>query len=88
MKLKTAIFFLVGIWGCVTLSYADEAWDRVQKTGELRWGGDAAGGAPYVYPDKEQPDKLIGFEIEIPAQLTIMSTPPKASAEVLKASLI
>lgn len=47
------------------LLYANDAWDRVQKTGELRWGGDAAGGAPYVFPDKEQPDKLIGFEIEI-----------------------
>jgi len=64
MKFKTCFFLFLAIF-CTTALSADEAWNRVQKTGELRWGGDAAGGAPYVYPDKEQPDKLIGFEIEI-----------------------
>ncbi len=31
----------------------------------MRWGGDAAGGAPYVFPDENDPDKLIGFEIDL-----------------------
>lgn len=44
---------------------ASDAWDRVQKTGLLRWGGDSAGGAPYVFPDRKDPSKLIGFEVEI-----------------------
>lgn len=57
--------FLGLILGLSTAVHADEAWDRIQKTGELRWGGDAAGGAPYVFPDADQPDKLIGFEIDL-----------------------
>jgi polar amino acid transport system substrate-binding protein len=45
--------------------FAGEAWDRVERTGEIRWGGDLAGGAPYVYPDPDHPEKNIGFEVEI-----------------------
>lgn len=64
MKINFTILFLL-VFCLPAILSADEAWDRVQKTGELRWGGDAAGGAPYVFPDKEKPDNLIGFEIEI-----------------------
>lgn len=38
---------------------------QIQKTGVLKWGADAEGGAPYVFPDPQQPDHLIGFEVEI-----------------------
>jgi polar amino acid transport system substrate-binding protein len=31
----------------------------------LRWGGDAEGGAPYVFRDPKDPRKLIGFEVDI-----------------------
>ena len=65
MSFKFLFFILFALVSASTHSFADEAWDRVQKTGALRWGGDAAGGAPYVFPDKDQPEKLIGFEIEI-----------------------
>ncbi len=34
-------------------------------SGELVWGSDAEGGAPYVYPDPENPDVLIGFEVDL-----------------------
>lgn len=44
---------------------ADEAWDRVQRTQELRWGADLVGGAPFVFPDAESPDRIIGFEVDI-----------------------
>ena len=44
---------------------AAEAWNRVQQTGELRWGADASGGAPYVFPDAADPKKIIGFEVEL-----------------------
>src|SRR5262249_25474765 len=33
--------------------------------GILLWGTDAEGGAPYVYPDPQKPDQLIGFEYEL-----------------------
>ena len=45
--------------------FASEAWNRVVKTGELRWGGDISGGAPYAFPDPGNPEKMIGFEVEI-----------------------
>ena len=31
----------------------------------LRWGGDAEGGAPFQFHDPEQPDKLVGFEVDL-----------------------
>ena len=39
--------------------------DQIRARGELLWGADAEGGAPYVYPDPKQPEKLIGFECEL-----------------------
>src|SRR5438552_3775247 len=34
-------------------------------TGELRWGGDAEGGAPYVFPDPKDPREIVGFEVDL-----------------------
>jgi len=39
-----------------------------QSSGELRWGGDAEGGAPFVEADATNPSRLVGFEVEV-AQL-------------------
>lgn len=43
---------------------ADAVRDLV-KRGELVWGGDLQGGAPYVYEDAAGNGKLRGFEVEI-----------------------
>jgi polar amino acid transport system substrate-binding protein len=43
----------------------DAALARVQKAGELRWGGDLQGGEPYVYEDPAHPGTLVGFEVDI-----------------------
>ncbi len=32
---------------------------------DLRWGGDAEGGAPYLLPDPKDPRRIIGFEIDL-----------------------
>lgn len=37
----------------------------IRQRGVLRWGADAEGGAPYVYPDPQKPERLIGFEYEL-----------------------
>ncbi|HEY3496093.1 MAG TPA: ABC transporter substrate-binding protein/permease [Polyangiaceae bacterium] len=37
----------------------------VQKHGELRWGGDLQGGAPYVFEDEKNPGRIRGFEVDI-----------------------
>jgi polar amino acid transport system substrate-binding protein len=34
-------------------------------TPPLRWGGDQEGGGPYVYSTPDNPDRLIGFEVEM-----------------------
>ena len=31
----------------------------------LRWGGDSEGGFPYMFPDPQDPKRLIGFEVDI-----------------------
>lgn len=35
------------------------------KSNVLRWGGDAEGGAPYLFYDSDHSDQLIGFEAEL-----------------------
>ena len=39
-----------------------------QNDRELRWGGDAEGGAPFVEADPADPSRVIGFDVEV-AQL-------------------
>jgi polar amino acid transport system substrate-binding protein len=41
---------------------------RGQSAAELRWGGDAEGGAPYVEADPADPSRVVGFDVEV-AQL-------------------
>lgn len=53
---------VVLVLGCLML-----AWPIVTmgNTGELRWGGDAEGGAPYVFPDPGNPRQIVGFEVDL-----------------------
>ena len=37
----------------------------VRQRGTLRWGGDQEGGAPFIFPDPQNPRELIGFEVEL-----------------------
>ena len=45
------------------------AHDGIRARGELRWGGDSQGGAPYVFQDPVDPNHLIGFEVELAAMI-------------------
>lgn len=47
------------------LVFAADTLTAIQKRGELLWGADAEGGAPYVYPDPQKPEQLIGFEHDL-----------------------
>jgi polar amino acid transport system substrate-binding protein len=38
---------------------------EIKRRGVLRWGADAEGGAPYVYPDPAKPEQMVGFEYEL-----------------------
>lgn len=46
-------------------AFAADTLDTIRARGELLWGADAEGGAPYVYPDPEHPEQLIGFEVDL-----------------------
>src|SRR5271156_6993378 len=37
----------------------------IKSSGVLRWGADAEGGAPYIYPDPAKPEQLTGFEFDL-----------------------
>src|SRR5712671_2862239 len=50
--------------GAYSLRGADRL-QQIKERGELLWGADAEGGAPYVYPDPQKPEQLIGFEYEL-----------------------
>ena len=52
---------------CVSMSVLAAAGTSAQ-TPELRWGGDAEGGAPFVEADPNDPARVVGFEVDI-AQL-------------------
>jgi polar amino acid transport system substrate-binding protein len=43
----------------------DSTLEAVRERGVLRWGADAAGGAPFTFYDPSDPSKIIGFEFDI-----------------------
>jgi len=64
------VFILVGLFVFLSIntSLAQEntsALDRIQERGTLIWGADAEGGAPYIFPDPNDPEKYIGFEVDL-----------------------
>ena len=44
---------------------ADDSLERVKKSGKLVWGADREGGGPFVYAKEDDPNTLIGFEVEL-----------------------
>lgn len=51
--------------GCGAGPGAESAWSRTLRTGELKWGADPKGGAPFVFNDPKDPNTIIGFEIDM-----------------------
>jgi polar amino acid transport system substrate-binding protein len=50
---------------CFVLALSVAASVSGQSTGELRWGGDAEGGAPFVEADPRDPSRVVGFDVEV-----------------------
>src|SRR6185312_336161 len=46
-------------------AFSQDALTKIKSSGVLAWGGDAEGGAPYVYPNPDKPDEIVGFEVEL-----------------------
>jgi ABC-type amino acid transport substrate-binding protein len=54
------------VWaGIVLLALIGGATSPLDAQAVLRWGGDAEGGAPFVEADPSDPNKLVGFDVEI-----------------------
>jgi polar amino acid transport system substrate-binding protein len=47
----------------------DDALERARARGKLLWGADAEGGAPYVFADPNEPENVVGFEVDIAREL-------------------
>ncbi len=60
---------LVAALAALSAAPAADTLQRIRQEGVLKWGADAEGGAPYVFPDPQQPDQLIGFEAELAGAL-------------------
>lgn len=60
-----AVFAIIVISLPPSDAHAGDAWDRISATGELRWGADVNGGAPYVFRDSDDPNRIVGFEIDM-----------------------
>jgi polar amino acid transport system substrate-binding protein len=63
-RLKVGFLSILLITGQPVLHAADTL-KEIKARGVLLWGADAEGGAPYVFPDPDMPERLIGFECEL-----------------------
>lgn len=59
------IWILLWLTASGSVLAQEDGLTRVKRTGVLRWGCDSQGGAPYVYNDRENLGRLIGFEVEL-----------------------
>jgi polar amino acid transport system substrate-binding protein len=55
---------LVALVGTAPNAFSDEL-DTLQAKGELVWGADQEGGGPFVFPSRDDPHTLVGFEVEL-----------------------
>jgi polar amino acid transport system substrate-binding protein len=53
------------LWPLVAGGAAADTLETIRSRGTLVWGADAEGGGPYVYPDPDNPRRMIGFEAEL-----------------------
>ncbi len=47
------------------ISWAAEGLDKIRAAGKLVWGGDQEGGAPFVYPADDDPQRVEGLEVDL-----------------------
>src|SRR5215467_5342072 len=65
---RFTFFYFVSVLLLISGSYSSLGaahLQEIRKSGVLRWGADAEGGAPYVFPDPQKPEQLVGFEFEL-----------------------
>jgi polar amino acid transport system substrate-binding protein len=56
---------LIPIGLCACRGQSGDALAEATARGEFRWGADEEGGGPYVYRDSSNPNRLVGFEVDL-----------------------
>jgi polar amino acid transport system substrate-binding protein len=56
---------MAGVLAVFSVAQGADTLERIRQQGVLKWGADAEGGAPYVFPDPQRPERLIGFEVDL-----------------------
>ena len=66
---RRTLFLFGGAWLSAALLVGAVASDAAAQPpapgAELRWGGDAEGGSPFVEADPRDPDRVVGFEVDV-----------------------
>lgn len=62
-----AVLFLA--FPSIAAAVPDNSWTRVRQAGVLRWAADPDGGAPFVFFDKNDTGRTIGFEVDLMERL-------------------
>jgi polar amino acid transport system substrate-binding protein len=57
------------VLGRPDLARADARFEGLLAPHELTWCGDQEGGGPYVYPADDDPNRVIGFEVDLADQI-------------------
>ena len=63
--IKWLAFSLLALVLLTPIGLAGDTLSDIKQRGELRWGGDEEGGAPYIYRDESHDNRLTGFEVDL-----------------------
>lgn len=69
MRRSSCFFVLCALLAVACGGRSESALERARASGELRWGGDLQGGAPYVFEDPARPGRITGFEVDLIAAI-------------------
>jgi polar amino acid transport system substrate-binding protein len=53
----------------LSLIFASSLLAQTSPQKVLRWGADSEGGAPFIFPDPQNPSRMLGFEVDLVAAL-------------------
>ena len=92
---RLACFYVIAVFLLASRplsSFAADTLEIIKSRGQLLWGADAEGGAPYVFPNPQKPEELTGFEYDLAEALAAklgvkarMDGPPEDVVPCLKA---
>src|SRR5256885_816040 len=77
MKCNLRVMYRIGWFSCL-MGQVHIPNKGLKTPGLLQWGSTSDGGAPYVFPDPNNPNQLVGFEYEISLAIgKLMNVTPK-----------